>query len=154
MNSVHTSEERRISEAIRAHARGAGRSVVPQAATGSHRRVTSSVAHPSGVFRVGNSGGQTGAHRRPSGSAHGSGVFRAGQTGGHRRPSGRAHATGVHRSASVPARSRSAPARPGFLDVLSDSRVSLLVAVLGGLLLGIVLALVSVLLPGALPAIG
>ncbi len=108
--TVSTSEEaeRKLAEAMRAQATGAGRAGFVG------RNPHSLDEQPTG----------------PPGP---------GGTGSAARPAGGQPATG-------PAVS--------FRDALASSRVSLLLALLGGVVLGVALALVSLLFPGVLPPLG
>jgi hypothetical protein len=116
MMTVSTSEEseRRLGEAMRAHASGAGRPGF-----------------------VGRNPGPLAEHpAAPTGP-------RAGQAA----PS---HAAAVRPGAAAAGREH----RPQLMVALASTRLTLLLALLGGVVLGIALALLSLLVPGALPPLG
>jgi hypothetical protein len=114
MMTVSTSEEseRRLAEAMRAHASGVGRPGFVGRNPGS----------PAGHL-----GGPTGANPAPPQPWSGPGGAAAGTD---------------------------AQGRAGVWRALVDARLTLLLALLGGAVLGIALALLSLLAPGVLPPLG
>jgi hypothetical protein len=115
MMTVSTSEEseRRLGEAMRAHASGAGRPGF-----------------------VGRNPGPLAEHpAAPTGP-------RAGQ------------AAPSHAAAIRPGAAAGREHRPRLMVALASTRLTLLLALLGGVVLGIALALLSLLVPGALPPLG
>lgn len=124
--------ERRLAEAMRAQAIGAGRPGF-----------------------VGRNPSTLGAPPTDPIRPHGPAVTRP-PVQGPANQAATGHATGAAAPAAQPwAGSAGVPAGPpGLWAVLVSTRFPLLLALLGGVVLGIALALLSLLVPGALPTLG